>query len=143
MNEHVRIGGYNLATVFGLQDNKRSPESRWREGRMYAISFDLDTDALARHYRGSNPKYGYEEIRRVLEKHGFGWQQGSVYFGNKHVTPVTCVVAVQAVQQQYPWFAKVVRDIRMLRIEENNDLMPAIGELDLFADEASDIAPAK
>ena len=27
-----------------------------------------------------------------------------------------------------PWFAKCVRDIRMLRIEENNNLMPAIGQ---------------
>jgi virulence-associated protein VapD len=25
-----------------------------------------------------------------------------------------------------PWFAASVRDIRMLRIEENNDLMPAV-----------------
>ena len=26
----------------------------------------------------------------------------------------------------YDWFAPSVRDIRMLRIEDNNDLMPAI-----------------
>ncbi|EFX0967648.1 virulence factor, partial [Citrobacter freundii] len=25
-----------------------------------------------------------------------------------------------------PWFAPSVQDIRMLRIEENNDLMPAV-----------------
>jgi virulence-associated protein VapD len=28
--------------------------------------------------------------------------------------------------KRYPWFAPSVRDIRMLRIEENNNLMPAV-----------------
>jgi hypothetical protein len=42
-------------------------------------------------------------------------------------------MAVQAIRRQHPWFAKVLTDIRMLRIEEHNDLMPAIGERDLFA----------
>jgi virulence-associated protein VapD len=49
-------------------------------------------------------------------------------------------MAVQAVQKRYPWFAKVLTDIRMLRIEEHNDLMPAIGELDLFADQTTPAA---
>jgi virulence-associated protein VapD len=126
----------NLATLFGVGHTAdRWPTGVIRGGgRMYAICFDLDTDALKRHYRGPNPNYGYEEIRRILVKHGFAWTQGSVYFGDRNVTPVTCVVAVQAVQKECPWFAKSLRDIRMLRIEEDNNLMPAIGELDLFAD---------
>ena len=35
-------------------------------------------------------------------------------------------VAVQDLTRKYPWFAASVEDIRMLRIEDNNDLMPAI-----------------
>ena len=31
----------------------------------------------------------YLEIRRVLQRHGFSWQQGSVYFGGESVTAVT------------------------------------------------------
>jgi virulence-associated protein VapD len=27
------------------------------------------------------------------------------------------------VQREHPWFGRIVKDIRMLRIEENNDLM--------------------
>ena len=110
---------------------------------MYAICFDLDTEALKRHYPGPSPNYGYDEIRRILLEHGFSWQQGSVYFGAPHVTPVTCVVAVQAVQKACPWFAKVVHDIRMLRIEENNNLMPAIAELDLFNGTAPPVVAAE
>ena len=94
---------------------------------MYAIAFDLDQEQLRIHYPGNSLTNAYEAIRRELEAFGFFRQQGSVYFGDELVTPVTCVMAVQAVQKRHTWFAKSVSDIRMLRIEENNDLMPAIG----------------
>lgn len=112
--------------------------SRWgkytsgKVTRVYAICFDLDQEALAQHYPGASPNNGYAEIRNILGKHGFHPQQGSVYFGDEHQTPVTCVLAVQAVQQACPWFRLAVSDIRMLRIEENNDLAPALGEPDLL-----------
>ncbi len=57
---------------------------------------------------------------------GFTWTQGSVYFGGETINAVTCVLAVQRLSQQCPWFSTCVKDIRMLRIEENNDLAPAI-----------------
>jgi len=33
---------------------------------------------------------------------------------------------VQQLTAEFDWFAPSVTDIRMLRIEENNDLMPAV-----------------
>ncbi|SER26717.1 Virulence-associated protein VapD [Faunimonas pinastri] len=102
---------------------------------MYAIAFDMDQEALAAHYPGNSPNNAYESVRRVLERFGFHRQQGSVYFGNDTVTPVTCVMAVQAMQKRYPWFGKAVSDIRMLRIEEHSDLLPAIAELELELEE--------
>jgi virulence-associated protein VapD len=98
---------------------------------VYAIAFDLDQQQLSIHYPGNSPTNAYDAVNRVFARYGFHRQQGSVYFGNESVTPVTCVMAVQAVQKQYSWFGKVVSDIRMLRIEEHNDLMPAIAELEL------------
>lgn len=98
---------------------------------MYAICFDLDQEALKRHYPAKEHTSAYHVICRALEKFGFTRQQGSVYFGNSTVTPVICVMAVQALQKQEPWFAKVVTDIRMLRIEEWNDLLPAIAQQEL------------
>jgi virulence-associated protein VapD len=62
----------------------------------------------------------------VLERHGFQWQQGSVYFGSPAVTAATVMVAVIDLSTHLPWFAAAVRDIRMLRIEELNDLMPVV-----------------
>lgn len=92
---------------------------------MYAIAFDMDIESLRANY-GDPYNNAYLEIRKVLQRHGFTWQQGSVYFGGEAINAVTCVLAAIDVAQQLPWFTASVRDIRMLRIEELNDLMPAV-----------------
>jgi virulence-associated protein VapD len=94
--------------------------------RVYAICFDLDTEALQKLYRAASWQNGYQDIARVLSRHDFGRQQGSVYFGDRTVDPVRCVLAIQEVAKNCPWFSQVVRDVHMLRIEENNDLLPAV-----------------
>src|SRR5713226_9712741 len=96
-----------------------------RAGRVYAIAFAMDIEALRSNY-GDPYNNAYLEIRRVLQRHGFTWQQGSVDFGGEAVTAVTCVLAAQDLARSLPWFPASVRDIRMLRIEELNDLMPAV-----------------
>src|SRR4051794_9014983 len=101
------------------------PPSFKREGTVYAIAFDMDIEQLRTNY-GDPYNNAYLEIRRVLERHGFQWQQGSVYFGGPAVTAATVMVAVIDLTTQLPWFAASVRDIRMLRIEELNDLMPVV-----------------
>jgi virulence-associated protein VapD len=92
---------------------------------MYAIAFDMDIESLRENY-GDPYNNAYIEIRKVLQRHGFNWQQGSVYFGGEDINAVTCVMAAIDLAKQLPWFSVSVRDIRMLRIEELNDLMPAI-----------------
>ena len=90
---------------------------------------DLDNEALAQSYHNEGHKNAYDDIKRVLEGHGFTRQQGSVYFGEvRQVDAVSCVLAVMDLAKAKPWFAPSVRDIRMLRIEEISDLMPAVLE---------------
>ncbi len=101
------------------------PASFKREGVVYAIAFDMDIEHLRVHY-GDPYNNAYLEIRRVLEEHHFQWQQGSVYFGGPAVTAASVMVAVIDLTTRLPWFAASVRDIRMLRIEELNDLMPVV-----------------
>ena len=101
------------------------PQEFRKGGRVYAVAFDMDIEQLRANY-GDPYNNAYLEIRRVLQRHGFSWQQGSVYFGGESVTAVTCVLAAIDLAQSLPWFAASVRDIRMLRIEELNDLMPAV-----------------
>ena len=97
-----------------------------RGGRMYAITFDLDTQILEASCGGQSWRNAYAEIRNALSAHGFNSQQGSVYFGDDTVNAITCVLAAQDLTRRFPWFRPSVRDMRMLRIEENNDLGPAI-----------------
>jgi virulence-associated protein VapD len=100
--------------------------SRARPPVTYAISFDLDTKALQEGYPTQSWQNAYADIARFLRNKGFDRQQGSVYFRDDSVDVVICKIAVQELTFEYPWFAPSVRDIRMLRIEDNNDLMPAI-----------------
>ncbi len=94
---------------------------------MYAVTFDLDMETLREAYQNPSYNNAYTDIRRLLvDEFGFECQQGSVYFGGSTVDAVTCVLAVQELTSRYDWFSPNVRDIRMLRIEDNNDLMPAI-----------------
>jgi virulence-associated protein VapD len=110
----------------GLPQVRQGLPGEYRGGsRVYAIAFDMDIEQLRTNY-GDPYNNAYLEIRRVLQRHGFTWQQGSVYFGGDAVTAVTCVLASIDLAQSLPWFAASVRDIRMLRIEELNDLMPAV-----------------
>lgn len=92
---------------------------------MYAIAFDMDIESLRQSY-GDPYNNAYGEIRKVLQRHGFTPQQGSVYFGDETINAVSCVLAAQSLARELPWFSASVRDIRMLRIEEFNDLMPAV-----------------
>lgn len=115
-----------VATKQGIpQIRQELPGESRKGGRVYAIAFDMDIEQLRTNY-GDPYNNAYLEIRRVLQRHGFAWQQGSVYFGGESVTAVTCVLAAIDLAQTLPWFAASVRDIRMLRIEELNDLMPAV-----------------
>jgi len=92
----------------------------------YAIAFDLDTEMLKQSYPNPSWNNAYGDIRKVLEPLGFNWQQGSVYFGEDSVNAVRCVLAAQMLSKELSWFKASVRDIRMLRIEEMNDLEPAL-----------------
>lgn len=93
---------------------------------MYAITFNLDTDTLKKSYHNDSWQNAYNDIGKFLRERGFDRQQGSVYFGEETVDTVSCQTAVQRLTLAYEWFAPSVRDIRMLRIEDNNDLQPAI-----------------
>ena len=92
---------------------------------MYAIAFDMDIESLRSNY-GDPYNNASLEVRKVLQGHGFTWQQGRVYFGGDEINAVTCVLAAVDLSRKLPWFAGSVRDIRMWRIEELNDLLPAV-----------------
>ena len=93
---------------------------------MFAIVFDLDTNSLKDVYGGPSWNNAYSEVRAFLTKRGLGCQHGRTYFGDETVNEVSCVLTIQDLAETFDWFAPSVRDVRMLRIESNNDLMPAV-----------------
>ncbi|HEX8382378.1 MAG TPA: virulence factor [Sphingomonas sp.] len=93
---------------------------------MYAIVFDLDVNMLEQTYPNPSWRNAYRDVGDLLIRRGFERQQGSTYFGGENTTAVDCVLVVQELSRTYPWFSPSVTDIRMLRIEENNDLSPAL-----------------
>ena len=95
---------------------------------MYAIVFDFDTQTLEQTYPNASWRNAYTDVRNFLGDRGFEWKQGSTYFGDDTVDAVKCVTAVQRLSRKYDWFKASVRDVRMLRIEENNDLMTALDD---------------
>jgi virulence-associated protein VapD len=97
-----------------------------RKPVVYAIAFDLDTSTLKASYHNESWQNAYADVGKTLRSYGFDRTQGSVYFGNDTVDAVTCVLAVQQLTSEYAWFGPAVSDIRMLRIEDNNDLRPAV-----------------
>lgn len=97
-----------------------------RRNSVYAIAFDLDTNALSKAYHVDSYVNAYNDIARFLREYGFERMQGSVYFGDESVNAVICQTVVQRLTLEFDWFAPSVQDIRMLRIEDDNDLRPAI-----------------
>jgi virulence-associated protein VapD len=95
---------------------------------MYAIVFDFDTEILKQTYPNQSWNNAYADVRNYLEARGFEWMQGSAYFGDETVDAVRCVRVVQRIAKKFPWFTPSIRDIRMLRIEENNDLKAALAD---------------
>jgi virulence-associated protein VapD len=67
-----------------------------------------------------------DEIAAILERRNFRRRSENLYFGGGEANAVTCVLAAMDLARSLPWFVSAVRDIRMLRIEELNDLMPAL-----------------
>jgi len=97
---------------------------------VYAIVFDFDAELLKQLYPTTSWNNAYADVRNYLTSRGFEWKQGSTYFGNDTIDAVRCVRIVQRLSKKYSWFTPSVRDIRMLRIEENNDLMIALEDED-------------
>jgi virulence-associated protein VapD/uncharacterized protein (DUF433 family) len=93
---------------------------------IYGVTFDLDAETLQALYPGELWEHAYVDARRFLEANGFKHKQGSLYFGTDAIDPVSCVVTVQQLADTFDWFRSAVRDLRMLRIEDDIDLKPAL-----------------
>jgi virulence-associated protein VapD len=93
---------------------------------VHAIIFDMDAQRLCELFPTISYNDACADITKTLAARNFRRQQGSLFFGSDQVDAVACVLAVQELTCTYPWFGPSVRDIRMFRFEDINDLMPAV-----------------
>jgi virulence-associated protein VapD len=115
----VTTPSYPFPEHDGEQDPVRRPPSR------YAICVELDAGVLERVYGPSWPS-AYTDVGRFLAEHGFVRRYGTIYFGDDSIVAVQCMMVVQKLALEFEWFAAAASDVRMLRIEGNNDLRAAM-----------------
>jgi virulence-associated protein VapD len=94
--------------------------------RTYAILLVMEQNFSNNSETGEGLSEGFSLIADVLRLRGFKRELDGFYVGNGDVTAVSCVLATQELRRSLPWFQGAIREIKMLRIEENNDLQPAI-----------------
>lgn len=93
---------------------------------MFAIAYDFKNEELKTHYHTPSANNAYADFRKFMESYGFKTQQGSVLYGDDSVTAVTATLAIIEASKKFSWLAPSVSDIRILRILDKDDLMPAV-----------------
>ncbi len=110
-----------MALSAGMGHTRRNGRSRAN-----AITFDFDTSLLEQLSPSRSWRNACSDVRRFFEENGFENKQGSVYVALDDVDAVEGVALFQDLAETYDWFTPSLKDIRMLRIEENKDLMPIL-----------------
>jgi virulence-associated protein VapD len=93
---------------------------------VYAIAFDMDTKKMVEKFTETNYRNKYKEIENFLADHYFHWTQGSLYYGDKDREKVNMPKTfkmLNELNEQFPWFKDCVRDIRILTIGEDDNLI--------------------
>jgi virulence-associated protein VapD len=92
---------------------------------MFAIAFDLVVADLKEYY-GEPYNNAYFEIKTVLRQYEFYNTQGSVYLTPKSDMS-NLYRAIEALKK-IDWFKKVVRDIRVFRVEDWSNFTNVVKE---------------
>ena len=82
---------------------------------MYAIHIQLDVE---------QKEHALKELAEFLKPLGFS-QNGCLFFAGEQ-DAVKTVMAVRAMSKEFLWLRECVSNIRLLRIEANYDLKPAL-----------------
>lgn len=91
-------------------------------GSRKVVGFDLDTNAMKKHYPKLSWRDGYEDIRRFMTSNGFEWRQGSVYVSEKPIGQKKTVGLILQIKEKYPWLNACMRDCIMASVGNRHSL---------------------
>ena len=89
--------------------------------RLLGLFVDLDPDSLKR-YPNLGPALAYFEIYKFLQHYGFDWRIGPVFIGTQYRSPEDLSNCIRRLCIQFAWFGPSTRTLRLIRIEQLNDL---------------------
>ncbi len=87
-----------------------------------ALNFDLDTNALKKHYPGKNYRKAYSDIKRFMEHEGFTHRQWSGYVSNEKLSMQKIAAKTKKLSQTFPWLKKCVNRFDVTDIGEQHDI---------------------
>ena len=94
----------------------------------YGILLILDFNKLQQNYNIEDFT-ALLEIESVLYvEYGFKMYSKCLYI-SEEANAVDCIVALTKLVKKFNWFKQCIKSIRLLRIEENDDLLSAISEI--------------
>jgi virulence-associated protein VapD len=102
---------------------------------MHILNIDLDSEAIR---DLPNPR---AQIADVLLKRGFERIATNLYSGGEAMDTLRCVLAVQQLSRLLPWFTHCARDVRLLHVEQIDDLLPVVKEMAAAIEPARSLTP--
>lgn len=91
---------------------------------MFMIVIDLYDEVLEN--QSKEIDVVYETISSFLSRRGFTKLRDGVYLSDKDVNAVSATVAVEELAFRRKWFALTIKSAKLLRVEEESDLIDAI-----------------
>lgn len=91
----------------------------------YVIQIELDNRMLQELYPHDDYKHAYNDIRGFLSKEGLRWISGCSLF-DAGESPIKGVVAMQHLSKHFDWFKGSLKQLRLLRVTSNSNLLNAI-----------------
>ena len=91
---------------------------------MFVIVIDLYDEFLKNHNEDIDGIY--ETIASFFDERGFTKLRDGVYLSDKDVNAVSATVAVEELASRRKWFALTIKSAKLLRVEEESDLIDAI-----------------
>lgn len=109
---------------------------------MYAISFELDNvlindekEFILKRFENDDEFHNLKpnelsqlinkKIRIFFNDNNFSYKN-SLFFGKSEVNSINCVLVIQKLLKEFPFLPNYIKDIRLLRIEENTSMQEVI-----------------